>query len=189
MLIRAVIFACHCAIWPRWHSQTAIWHTVSCGTLWAVSCCWFNFLKVEMFINTTDRVAHTVTHTISVTTVSPLELIPLSVSDPFGHISRHLAHWKSVCFQNCGTVYFTEDNSPDAYITCMCVHVYITCMFTACNMWLRILWRNARWLRLEAAVVVLHKVRGGGVFNFNYLINWPWPWPWPWPWCMCVQYV
>ncbi len=36
---------------------------------------------------------------------------------------------------------------------------------------LRILWRNARWLRLEAAVVVLHKVGGGVVFNFNYLIN------------------
>ena len=36
---------------------------------------------------------------------------------------------------------------------------------------LRILWRNARWLRLEAAVVVLHKVGGGVVFNVNYLIN------------------
>jgi hypothetical protein len=35
---------------------------------------------------------------------------------------------------------------------------------------LRILWRNAGWLRSEAAVVVLHKVGGGVVFNFNYLI-------------------
>ncbi len=30
---------------------------------------------------------------------------------------------------------------------------------------LRILWRNAGWLRLEAAVVFLHKV-GGGVVGF-----------------------
>ncbi len=30
---------------------------------------------------------------------------------------------------------------------------------------------HLRWLRLEAAVVVLHKVGGGVVFNFNYLIN------------------
>ncbi len=36
---------------------------------------------------------------------------------------------------------------------------------------LRIFWRNAGWLRLEAAVVVLHKVGGGVVFKFNYLIN------------------
>ncbi len=35
----------------------------------------------------------------------------------------------------------------------------------------RILWRNAWWLRLEEAVVILHKVGGGVVFNFNYLIN------------------
>ncbi len=36
---------------------------------------------------------------------------------------------------------------------------------------LRILWRNAGWFRSEAAVVVLHKVGGGVVCNFNYLIN------------------
>ncbi len=36
---------------------------------------------------------------------------------------------------------------------------------------LRILWRNAGWLRSEAAVVILHKVGGRVVFNFNYLIN------------------
>ncbi len=37
---------------------------------------------------------------------------------------------------------------------------------------LRILWRTAGWLRFEAAAVdVLHKVGGGAVFNFNYLIN------------------
>jgi hypothetical protein len=30
---------------------------------------------------------------------------------------------------------------------------------------------NAGWLRLEAALVVLHKVGGGVAFNFNYLIN------------------
>ncbi len=36
---------------------------------------------------------------------------------------------------------------------------------------LRFLWRNAGWLRLEAAVVVLHKVGGGVIFNFTYLIN------------------
>jgi hypothetical protein len=30
---------------------------------------------------------------------------------------------------------------------------------------------DAGWLRLEAAVVVLHKVGGGIVFGFNYLSN------------------
>jgi hypothetical protein len=63
---------------------------------------------------------------------------------------------------------------------------YVTLTLTAftttpiCTLWagcilhavgLRILWRNAGWLRLEAAMVVLHKVGGGAVFNFNYLIN------------------
>ncbi len=36
---------------------------------------------------------------------------------------------------------------------------------------LRILWRIAGWLRSEAAVVVLHKVGGGVVFDFKYLIK------------------
>ncbi len=34
-----------------------------------------------------------------------------------------------------------------------------------------IVWRNARWVSVEAAVVVLHKVGGEDVFNFTYLIN------------------
>ncbi len=32
---------------------------------------------------------------------------------------------------------------------------------------LRNLWRNAGWLRLEAAVVVLHKVGGGVEFQLS----------------------
>jgi hypothetical protein len=53
----------------------------------------------------------------------------------------------------------------------------ITCRGTLCAgcilhvVGLRILWRNAGWLRLEAAVVLLHKVGGWVVFNLNYLIN------------------
>ncbi len=114
---RAVIFACHCAkvchltqmAQSDCHlAHYELWHAVS-SEQWLIqlsgSLCWH-----EMFINTTDT--HTHTHHISYNGISVGIDFSVGVQTHLAHIWRHLAHWKSAYFQNCGTVHFTEDNSP-----------------------------------------------------------------------------